>query len=56
MQERKMIFINNNINKTNKNYEKQTGKAGQDRTQGIHSIRQQANPGLQTQGDYIGSN
>ncbi len=61
IQEGKGIFINNNINNTNKNYpiwEKQTGwtrqgkarqgKARQDRTQGIHSIKQRTNKGLQT--------
>ncbi len=63
MHEGKGIFINNNINNTNKNFpiwEKQTGwtrqgKARQDRTQGIHSIKQRTNKGLQTQGDYKGS-
>ncbi len=30
------------------------GRAGQGRIQGIHSIQQQTNTGLQTQGDFKG--
>ncbi len=67
MQEGKGICIHINIKKKKKNYpvgEKQTGwtrqgkarkgREGKGRIQGIHSIQQQTNTGLQTKGDFKG--